>query len=90
MGQSSGRVPGRIARHRVSQPTAVAVDLRFDLWAGTQQHLADMLERWAMLTPTRGQLMICPAALREDVAPRSTRLRILPGAWPTERTIIRV
>ncbi|MEM0947943.1 MAG: hypothetical protein AAGK37_11085 [Pseudomonadota bacterium] len=78
-------VPGRIARHRLTSPRAVAVDLRFDLWAGAQQHLADLLERWAVLTPTRGQIQLCPCALRAPVVAGARELRILPGAWPSER-----
>jgi len=84
-GDGTLEVPGRIARHRISQPTAVAIDARFDLWAGGQQHLADLLERWAILTPTRGQLPVCPGALHSSVEARSSRIRVLPGAWPAER-----
>lgn len=84
-GDGTLTVPSRMARHRVTEPTAVAVDLRLDLWSGSQQHLADMLERWSVLTPTRGQLLTCPGMLRDD-APRGSRtLRILPGVWPVER-----
>ncbi|MEQ1955817.1 hypothetical protein [Mesorhizobium sp. CN2-181] len=83
-GDSVLTVPSRIARHRVSQPTAVAVDLRLDLWAGTQQHLAEMLERWAMLTPTRGLLLTCPGMLRDDLARGAVDLRLATGVWPAE------
>lgn len=84
-GDGSLNVPGRIARHRMSQPTAVGVDLRLDLWAASQQGLADMLERWAVLTPTRGQLLTTPGMLRQDIARGVTTITLQPGMWPTER-----
>ena len=38
-------VDGRIYRHRVPNPTAIAVDVRLDLWAGSQGELARLVDQ---------------------------------------------
>jgi hypothetical protein len=48
---------GRIVRHRTPNPLAVAVDMRFDVWASTQRDLATLMDAWAQITPTRGQFL---------------------------------
>ena len=77
LGQGSIAVGGRIYRHRVANPTAMAVDVRLDLWAGSQSELARVSEAWTRITPTRGQLLTQPALLAADLPDGSTGLRLL-------------
>lgn len=86
--EESLAVPGRISRNRISQPTAVAVDVRLDLWAGGQQQLADLLERWAAITPTRGQLLLSPGVLRANAMRGSSQISMLPGCWPASEATL--
>jgi hypothetical protein len=67
---------GRVVRHRRSNPSAVAVDVRLDLWAGSQSELAAALDAWARITPTRGQLLERPALLAADVEHGATTVRL--------------
>ena len=80
--------PGRLVRHRRPTPTAVAVDVRVDLWTGTQSELASVLDAWTRTTATRGQLLLRPAVLAADVAPTDTSVRLLSPAEPAGRTTI--
>jgi hypothetical protein len=80
--------PGRVVRHRRPSPTAVAVDVRVDLWTGTQSELASVLDAWTRATATRGQLLVRPAVLAADVAPTDTSVRLLAPAEPAARTTI--
>lgn len=80
--------PGRVVRHRRPAPIAVAVDVRVDLWASTQSELAAVLDAWTRSTATRGQLLVRPALLAEDVAPTDTSVRLLAPAEPPARTTI--
>ena len=70
---------GRIVRHRVPNPIGVAVDLRFDMWAGSQQDLATVMDAWARITPTRGQLLVQPALLAQDVDADATTVSLQSG-----------
>lgn len=80
--------PGRLIRHRRPTPTAVAVDVRVDLWSGSQSELASVLDAWTRSTATRGQLLVRPAVLAEDVSPTDTSVRLLSPAEPAARTTI--
>ncbi|WP_139307328.1 hypothetical protein [Micromonospora pattaloongensis] len=83
--------PGRLVRHRRPLPTAVAVDVRVDLWAGSQLELADALDTWIRVTPTRGQLLERPALLAADVAQGATALRLqLQGDPGTRWTLLQL
>ncbi|GAB5895175.1 hypothetical protein [Mycolicibacterium mageritense] len=82
------RAPGRLIRHRRPTPTAVAVDVRVDLWSGSQSELASVLDAWTRSTATRGQLLVRPAILAEDVSPTDTSVRLLSPAEPAARTTI--
>jgi hypothetical protein len=61
-------VDGRIVRHRIPTPTAVAVDVRLDLWAGSQRELALIMDQWSRITPTRGHLLTRTGLLSADAA----------------------
>lgn len=83
--------PGRVVRHRRPSPAAVAVDVRFDLWAGTQLELATALDAWARITPTRGQLLERPALLAADAADGMTTIRLQrDGESPTRWTLLQL
>ena len=85
------RAPGRVVRHKRPAPTAVAIDIRFDLWAGTQLELAAALDGWARITPTRGQLLERPALLAADVEPGATEVVLQPdGEPPTRWTLLQL
>ncbi|MFV0523625.1 MAG: hypothetical protein ACK5RL_03920 [Acidimicrobiales bacterium] len=79
---------GRIVRHQVPSPVAMSFDMRVDLWAGSQRHLAAFVEAWARVTPTRCQLLLRPALLGDDVPAGSTALHLAPrGESPTRWTL---
>lgn len=80
--------PGRVIRHRRPTPTAVALDVRVDLWAGSQSELAEVLDAWTRITATRGQLLVQPAVLASDVAATDTSVRLLAPAEPLTRTTL--
>ncbi len=82
LGEGSIEGPSKIVRHRVSSPTAVAVDVRLDLWASAQQQLSEMFERWSQLVPTRGGLLIRPALLAQSVDAGATTLALLTEGEP--------
>jgi hypothetical protein len=69
--------------HRLPPPRAVTVDVQLNLWAANQQDLAAMIENLAVIAPTRGNLLIRPALLADDVAPAATSLRLLAEGEPT-------
>jgi len=69
-------VDGRIVRHRIPNPTAVAVDVRLDLWAGSQRELALIMDQWSRITPTRGHLLTRTGLLAADAAVGDTLLRL--------------
>lgn len=80
--------PGRVIRHRRPTPTAVALDVRVDLWAGSQSELAAVVDAWTRITATRGQLLVQPAVLAEDVAAADASVRLLAPAEPLTRTTL--
>ncbi|OKI51387.1 hypothetical protein [Micromonospora sp. CB01531] len=88
LGTDAGPRPGVITRSRDSAPTAVAVDVRLDLWAGTQAELATLLDAWFAVTPTRAELILSPTPLAADVAPGDTAVRLLFGALPQSRATL--
>lgn len=82
---------GRLVRHRAPNPRAIAVDVRLDLWAGSQIDLADIVEAWARITPTRGQLLLAPALLTVDAADGDNTLGLQPqGESPTRWTLLQL
>ncbi len=85
LGDGARSADGRIARHRVPNPAAVAVDMRLDLWAGSQQDLAVMFEHWARIMPVRGQLPIRPSLLAADVPDQSQAVQLLAGGEAPNR-----
>ncbi len=91
LGVEAVRAPGRLVRHRRPGPSAVAVDVRVDLWAGSQAQLASALDAWARITATRGQLLLRPGLLADDAAPGDSVLRLLsPSGPPTATTLVQL
>jgi hypothetical protein len=91
LGQGAVAAGGRVARHRIPNPSAVAVDVRLDLWAGSQGELAAALDAWARITATRGQLLERPALLAEDVEHGATSIRLQsPGESATRWTLLQL
>lgn len=88
LGAAALAAPGRVVRHRRPTPTAVAIDVRVDVWAGTQSELASVMDAWTRSTATRGQLLVRPAVLAADVAPGSNAVRLLAPAEPASRTTL--
>lgn len=91
LGLAAGAVTasGTITRSRDTPPTAVAIDVRLDLWAGTQAELARLLDAWCAVTPTRSELLLGPTPLAADAAPGDTSVRLLFGALPrTPATVV--
>ncbi|MBS0643112.1 MAG: hypothetical protein JSS43_24875 [Proteobacteria bacterium] len=76
---------GRLARQKLATPTAIAVDIRLDLWAGSQQDLAALLEAWAHTTPTRTEVATLPALLAADVAANATQITLQREGDPLTR-----
>jgi hypothetical protein len=79
---------GRLIRHQVPSPIAMSFDLRVDLWAGSQRHLAAFVEAWARVTPTRCQLLLRPALLADDLAAGSRQLPLQAAGEPPTRWTI--
>ncbi len=82
LGSGAGSRPGAVTRSRDAAPTAVAVDVRLDLWARAQAELAALLDAWSAVTPTRAELLLAPTPLAADVARGDTSVRLLFGALP--------
>lgn len=81
--------PGTISRSRDTPPTAVGIDVRLDLWAGTQTELARLLDAWCATTPTRSELLLDPTPLAADAAEGDNSVRLLFGALPrTPSTVV--
>ncbi|WP_298460952.1 hypothetical protein [uncultured Cellulomonas sp.] len=76
---------GRLVRHQVPAPIALAFDARVDLWAGSQRHLAALVESWARVTPTRCQLVLRPALLAADVPDGATEIPLQAEGEPATR-----
>lgn len=91
LGAAARAVEGRLVRHRVPSPTAVAIDMRLDLWAGSQQDLAVMFEQWARLVPVRSQLPIRPALLAADATDGAQTLTLqAEGEVPNRATLLQL
>lgn len=82
LGATAGSRAGAVTRSRDAAPTAVAVDVRLDLWAGTQGELATMLDAWFAVTPTRAEILLAPTPLAAGVAAGDTTVRLLFGVLP--------
>ena len=90
-GVAAVRAPGRVVRHQRPSPTAVAVDVRVDHWAGSQLELAAVLDAWVRITPTRGQLLEQPALLAADVEIGDTVIGLQPdGEPPAHSTLLQL
>lgn len=91
LGEGALSATGRVVRHRRPSPTAVAVDVRFDMWSGSQLELANAIDAWARITPTRGQLLERHALLAADVEHGATTIRLQPdGESPTRWTLLQL
>ena len=76
---------GRLARHQVPAPVAMAFDVRVDLWAGSQRHLAALVEAWARVTPTRCQMLLRPGLPASDVPDGAREVRLQARGEPATR-----
>ena len=75
--------PGRLHRQRREAPTAVSLDLRMDLRAGTQFELAALIDGLVRAVPTRGSLLSRPMLLARNVAQGDQSLELLEEGEPT-------
>lgn len=81
--------PGRVTRSRDVAPTAVAIDLRVDLWAGSQGALATLVDAWTAGASLRTELLLDPTPLAADVARDDTSVRLALGVLPrTSSTVL--
>lgn len=76
---------GRLTLHQVPAPIAMAFDVRVDLWAGSQRHLAALVESWARVTPTRCQMLLRPGLPSADVPDGATEVRLQARGEPATR-----
>jgi hypothetical protein len=91
LGARASLADGRILRHEVANPTALGLDVRLDLWAGTQHELAMLIDAWCRMTPNRGQLLIRPGLLAEDLVHGATELRLQRrGESPNPATLLQL
>jgi hypothetical protein len=93
LGLAAGAVstPGQLVRHRRPAPTAVAIDIRVDLWAGSQRELAAIGDAWMRITATRGQVLERAALLAADVLPGDETVRLQPrGEAATRDTLLQL
>ncbi|RKH17043.1 hypothetical protein, partial [Corallococcus sp. CA031C] len=74
---------GRTYLSRLRAPRAMTVDVQVDLWAGSQVDLASIMDTVALSIPTRGQMILRPSLLGEDVLEGATKVRLLPRGEPT-------
>lgn len=74
---------GRAFLSRIRAPKAMAIDVQVDLWAGSQGDLASIMDTVAIAIPTRGQMILRPSLLAEDVADGATSVRLLTRGEPT-------
>lgn len=74
---------GRLRRHALTAPRAVAVDVRLDLWAGQQRSLGQMVDALARQLPTRGHVITHAAVLATPITNGDRRVRLLSPAQPT-------
>ncbi|MBN8232852.1 hypothetical protein JYK02_35580 [Corallococcus macrosporus] len=74
---------GRAFLSKLRAPKAMAIDVQVDLWAGSQVDLASIMDTVALSIPTRGQMVLRPSLLAEDVADGATTLRLLARGEPT-------
>jgi hypothetical protein len=79
---------GHLVRRRVPGPIAMAFDLRLDVWAGSQRHLALLVETWARVTPTRCQLILRPGLLAADVMDGAAEITLQRGGEAPARSTL--
>ncbi len=78
-------IEGRLARHRLPPATAVAIDLRIDLWASSQLGLSRLMDTWAQMVPTRARMLVQPGLLAADALDGDTTITLLAGGEPATR-----
>lgn len=84
LGFSAGvAMAGRLHRQRRGAPTAVSLDLRMDLWAGTQYELAALIDGLVGAVPTRGSLLSRPMLLARNVNSGDQTVELLEEGEPT-------
>ncbi|RKG81524.1 hypothetical protein, partial [Corallococcus terminator] len=74
---------GRAYLSRLRAPRAMTVDVQVDLWAASQVDLASIMDTVALSIPTRGQMILRPSLLGEDVPEGATKVRLLSRGEPT-------
>ncbi|AFE05114.1 hypothetical protein COCOR_03262 [Corallococcus coralloides DSM 2259] len=74
---------GRLFLSKIRAPKAMAIDVQVDLWAGSQVDLASIMDTVALAIPTRGQMVLRPSLLAEDVPEGATSVRLLTRGEPT-------
>ncbi|RKG56009.1 hypothetical protein D7X30_26105 [Corallococcus sp. AB011P] len=74
---------GRVFLSKIRAPKAMAIDVQVDLWAGSQVDLASIMDTLALSIPTRGQMVLRPSLLAEDVPEGATTVRLLTRGEPT-------
>ncbi|MBN8471381.1 hypothetical protein JYJ95_33165 [Corallococcus exiguus] len=74
---------GRVFLSKIRAPKAMAIDVQVDLWAGSQVDLASIMDTVALSIPTRGQMVLRPSLLAEDVPEGATTVRLLTRGEPT-------
>ncbi|MFE9692390.1 hypothetical protein [Micromonospora sp. NPDC005806] len=79
---------GHLVRHRIPGPIAMAFDLRLDVWAGSQRHLALLVETWARVTPTRCQLILRPGLPAADVMDGAAEITLQRGGEAPARSTL--
>jgi hypothetical protein len=75
-------VEGRLKRHKLPAPRAMTVDVRLELWAGSQGELAAMTDDLARLVEARTSFATRPALLAADANAGDTTLRVLSEGEP--------
>ena len=82
---------GHLVHHQVPGPIAMAFDVRIDVWAGSQRHLALLVETWARVTPTRCQLVLRPALPAGDILDGATQIALqASGEAATRWTVVQL
>ncbi|WP_121771678.1 hypothetical protein [Corallococcus interemptor] len=74
---------GRTFLSRIRAPKAMAIDVQVDVWAGSQGDLASIMDTVALSIPTRGNMVLRPSLLAEDVTDGATAVRLLTLGEPT-------
>jgi hypothetical protein len=75
--------PGRHVQQHPPAPKSLAIDVRLDLWAGSQRDLGYLIDALVRSIPTRSRLVTRAALLAAEVAPGDTSVRLLAEGEPT-------